>query len=976
MKKNRVSTALAALLSAYSLFVAPVANIVIANGLNRQGQQIKPTTLAKINFDPKVNGFGFQNFTNSKHQWQDDLGAGDMIRLFGASAVCIKGNTAQNCVLKAGAREWMMQTLEKMNIGHCEGMAVTSLRFATNLPFKGKTIPHAFQPAANSPFQLRLDQTIENYIAYYWATQVLQEIYSHREKARKAGPVAVVNTLINTLKSGKDTLSLSFWKYVKGKLSAGHTVTPFAVEDAGALYRILIYDNNFPGQTRYITVEKGGKQTWKYVTASNPQQPVSAYTGDIDTKSLGVISTASRDKGCFKTPFAADGRGGTCAPVKEPPPAKPASPKRPVEFTKPTRPTRPTQPKKPVEAKRPPVDSDYDEDYYDGEMAEFALNGQADMLVVDGEGYAIGYDPATDQFVDEIPYSDIQIDGGGRGYDTPLYRLPFRYDGAPYTVLISGKNNQRETNVDLTYSGPGFTIGFDGILVDPGEVIAMTISPDGEQLSFTSSEDGETPEIYYAVDDGDRSFKFELDGAKLKPGKTLTVVYNIQNNHFNFYDNDGDDDKYDVDYTRYNSDGTEWYYETDDIDFGTADRYEMDFSDWDGKSAVGVKADEEGDGFDDDEYVAQEIEDNDDDPDDADDEGDDEDSDNDNDGILNDADPDDDNDGTPDAKDSDDDNDGLSDSEDQDTDDDDGDGTPDDRDIDDDNDGTPDDKDLDDDNDGVADADEDGEYNEAGEKDKVVNDDDDDNDGIPDAKDPDDDNDGISDSEDDDTDDDDGDGTPDDKDADDDGDGTPDDKDTDDDNDGVSDENEPAGDEEYDADDGDGDGKPNATDDDDDNDGIPDAKDSDDDNDGEPDAVDADSTDDDGDGTPDDKDDDDDNDGIPDATDTDDDNDGVPDSEAVDNDDDNDGTPDAQDADDDNDGTPDMKDNDDDNDGIPDEADADHDNDGDGTPDEADADDDNDGIPDASDPDDDGDGVNDGQDTDDNNEEEETPPGV
>lgn len=208
--------------------------------------------------------------------------------------------------------------------------------------------------------------------------------------------------------------------------------------------------------------------------------------------------------------------------------------------------------------------------------------------------------------------------------------MPFQSDGAPYTILISGKNNKTENNVDLTYSGPGFTIGFDGISVDPGEVISMTISPDGEQLSFTSSSDGETPEIYYAVDYGDRSTKFELDGGKLKPGKTLTVNYDIHNNIFNFSDNDGDTDEYDVDYTRYNPDGTIWYYETGNIDFGTSDRYQMDFSKWNGTGAVGVKADNEGDGFDDDEYVAQPMEDNDNDPDDADDEGDDEDSDIDN----------------------------------------------------------------------------------------------------------------------------------------------------------------------------------------------------------------------------------------------------------------------------------------------------------------------------------------------------------
>jgi len=853
MKKYiRTTLALSRLLTVFCIFAAPMANIVTANNwTNRRVRQTTPNILAKIKFNPKINGFGFQNYGNSKHIWQDDMNAGDMIRLFGAGAVCMKGNTAKDCILKAAAREWMMQKLEAAGGGHCEGMAVASLRFATNKVFKGRTTAPQFQSPAQTTFQLKLDNDIENYIAYYWVTQTLQEVSGERTKSRLTSPVAVVNQLIDGFKAGKDTYPIAIWKLANGKLGPGHAVTPFAVEDAGAFYRIHVYDNNFPGQTRFITVEKAGKQTWKYFAAANPSDSVSLYTGNTDTKSIGTAPTSLRDKGCFKVPFANDGKGGACVPVKDVP-QKPAPPKKPIEYTAPVRPKKPAQPKKPTI--NPGVNvkqgAEFDDSYiYEGEMAEFALNGNADMLVIDGEGYALGTDPATDQSVDEIPYSEIQPQLGGRGLDAPLYRVPFQYEGAPYTILISGKHNRTEQNVDLTYSAPGFTIGFDGILVDPGEVLAMTISPDGEQISFTSSADGETPEIYYAVDNADKSTKFELDGAKLKPGKTLTANYNIQKNTFNFSDNDGDKDEYDVDYTRYNSDGTIWNYETDNIDFGKADRYQMDFSKWNGEGPVGAKADDKGDGFDDDEYVPQEIEDNDSDADDADDEGDDEDSDNDNDGKLNAADDDDDNDGTPDAKDSDDDNDGLSDSEDSDNEDDDGDGKLNAVDDDDDNDGTPDAKDADDDNDGTNDEDEDGEYNEDGEEDEVVDDDDDDNDGTPDAKDNDDDNDGTSDSEDEDTDDDDGDGKSDDEDADDDGDGTPDDKDDDDDNDGESDEVEEDGDEEYDDDDIDGDGTANDDDDDIDGDGIENDEDEDDDND---EISDDEDEDDDGDGEPDD----------------------------------------------------------------------------------------------------------------------------
>ena len=194
----------------------------------------------------------------------------------------------------------------------------------------------------------------------------------------------------------------------------------------------------------------------------------------------------------------------------------------------------------------------------------------------------------------------------------------------------------------------------------------MTVAPDGEELSFTASADGETPEIYFAVDGDDESYKVELDGVALQAGKTLTVTFDDETELLKFSDNDGDEDKYDVDVTRITKDGKEQNYETDDIDTGKVDNYQMDFGKWKGSGSVGVKTDDEGNGFADDEAVEQPEEDNDDDADDADDEGDDEDSDVDNDGKLNDADEDDDGDGTSDEKDTDDDGDGTPDTEDDD----------------------------------------------------------------------------------------------------------------------------------------------------------------------------------------------------------------------------------------------------------------------------------------------------------------------
>ena len=92
-------------------------------------------------------------------------------------------------------------------------------------------------------------------------------------------------------------------------------------------------------------------------------------------------------------------------------------------------------------------------------------------------------------------------------------------------------------------------------------------------------------------------------------GKTLFADIDLKNGKLHFKDNDGRDEKYDVDFLRILPDGTEQKFETDDIDIGETDNYEMDFGKWDGKSPMCFREDDEGDGFTDDKCQPQSNED-------------------------------------------------------------------------------------------------------------------------------------------------------------------------------------------------------------------------------------------------------------------------------------------------------------------------------------------------------------------------------
>src|SRR5438105_12596041 len=89
--------------------------------------------VATIGFDPKVNGFGFRNFGKNP-DYEEDLTADDMIRMFGADNVCMEGTTPKDCVLYETTERWIEEAIEKMNNGHCDGFSVSSLRMFVGKP--------------------------------------------------------------------------------------------------------------------------------------------------------------------------------------------------------------------------------------------------------------------------------------------------------------------------------------------------------------------------------------------------------------------------------------------------------------------------------------------------------------------------------------------------------------------------------------------------------------------------------------------------------------------------------------------------------------------------------------------------------------------------------------------------------------------------------------------------------------------------
>ena len=530
------------------------------------------TSIVSLNFDPQKDGLAFKNYPNNYNTWTDDLGAEDLIRMFGVRAVCKGGTNASNCVPHASAKTWLDKRLAEMAIGHCEGIAVASLRMNSKLPFKGRTTPAQFQAGAKLPFDLRFDQTLQNYISYYWITQTFPEIKVKTEMTAAAGPIAIVQQLIDSMNGKNETFVLGMRKFDSGngRISDGHAVAPFKVEDIGSQYKIHVYDNNYPGATRYIFVNKSAAEEWSYSSRSDNKPD---YVGKKSTKTLELTATSWRDGICFGSSFERDistargcgeGSGGGAA-LFSPPSFRLAS------FAQ-------------------------DDD---GEQAEFFLTGDGDMLVSDGGGRRVGYDPKTDAYYDEIPDGIASVLNSGLGLNVPNYIVPYEFDDGDYTIVFSGKYLDAESNFDFVFSAPGFTVGFDGIRLDPNETLTARISANGEEISFTASADGETPDVFYSMDpnnDSSYSYLARIGGIQLDKNRSLTYNFDLANGKLFFSDDDGNEDNYDIDLIRLSANGATQEYRQDDLDIGKADRYEMDFGAWDGKGKMCFKADEDGDG--------------------------------------------------------------------------------------------------------------------------------------------------------------------------------------------------------------------------------------------------------------------------------------------------------------------------------------------------------------------------------------------
>lgn len=472
-----------------------------------------------------------------------NLTAAEVQRLFGDDACSRFKNGA--CVLTPAGKQWMEEINAYMADGHCEGFAALSL-----LMYTGQVDPAAFNGEEASDLSLK-NEKLQREIAYWWATQTLSPTV---DSMIKDTPQGILQRLMDMSPDG-ESYTVGIYQ---SDGSGGHAITPYAVQDeGGGIYSILVYDNNYPNEQRKITVDTN-EDTWSYEASINPEVESELYEGDAESQTLDLTPTSARlsQQDC---PFCADGEySGKIRGL--------AAPERTYN--------------------------------------QIFLDGDGRLLIEDEQGNQLGM--VDGKRVNQIPGArtiDIKTGAPSEDDPEPIYLIPH---GMDVTVTLDGSTLAEESVTDLVMIGPGFTIGVEGILLDPSQTDTIGFFPNDETIVYDTDSE-ESPTFVVGIEQpGGADYDFAIQGTAMQGGGMITVVLDTQKGDvFVNTEKLTNEGKFAFEMTRYTEEEEETFY-AEDIALRAGAIIAINYAEWTGNGgAVTFEVDTNGDGEIDEEYVAE-----------------------------------------------------------------------------------------------------------------------------------------------------------------------------------------------------------------------------------------------------------------------------------------------------------------------------------------------------------------------------------
>ncbi len=439
--------------------------LLAATGCGGSKPQSRPAgTVADTGFRPTGNGFSFQNYGDllSSGAPPVNLTAADVHEMFG-DAVCADAQS-RRCDLIPEAQAWLTDTNQAMAGGHCYGFSVLA-----ELLWLGTVKASTYGASSTTSLHVDGNQALQRQLAYDWTLQTLASVQSKRITGT---PNQILDKLEQVLKPHpSQTYTLTLWKRDG---SGGHAVTPYEVQNKGGGHvDVLIYDNNWPDQTRAITFDTSA-DTWSYNAAVNPNQPDSLYEGDAQTQTLALAPT-SPGLGTQPCPFCAKEPTTTGAKVGD-------------------------------------------------NLEEITLLGSdtnhANLIVSDGAGHQLGY--MDGKLVNQIPGAQVDRVTSNQDWTNKIAPDFFVPADVTYTLKIDGRALTAADTETLAVTGPSFDLSVNNIPVNPGSSDTLVVKPDASHLSYTGS-NSQAPTIKLGVSDSKADYSFELAGISDQTGSTLNV---------------------------------------------------------------------------------------------------------------------------------------------------------------------------------------------------------------------------------------------------------------------------------------------------------------------------------------------------------------------------------------------------------------------------------------------------------------------
>ena len=506
---------------------------------------------ADSGFRPETDGFSFENYGNESVDY--NLTAAELQRMFG-DQVCAYLDGGE-CTLTPPAKQWMTETNNYMDGGHCEGMAVLS-----SLMYYDYSDPNNF--GASTPNDLSLSNAeLQQEIAYWWTTQATLPASSIN---LNESPNAILNILTETFNDPNPPEKWVMGIYMED-FSGGHAITPYAVEDQGdGIFHVLVYDNNWPNMARNVVIDTNNN-SWSYQASTNPNEPEPLYEGTKNSQTLELVGVTSRLEQQY-CEFCADSD----------------------EYSSRTRGLA-------------APDQAYNQIW---------LNGTADLLITTNEGKRIGF--VDGEFVNEIPNAQSKNMKYGESIwdlnNEPVYYIPL---GVEFSITVDASRATEGITSDIAMIGPGYNMVVADLYLDPGEQDIITISPDGSKLAY-STEYTDAPDMIFGVETPDADYEFIVAALDIEAGAEFVVELDTENGQLSINTNNTTEyGIYEIDMYRIDDDGEAWF-NNNDIYLEPGDTAYLLYSEWEGPgNSIFIDIDYASDGSIDetielvDEYVAE-----------------------------------------------------------------------------------------------------------------------------------------------------------------------------------------------------------------------------------------------------------------------------------------------------------------------------------------------------------------------------------